>query len=344
MIGTPRRQHPMWLRGVQCAAALLVLVVISAERVHGQETISSLVGTVRNESGRSVEQAQVLLDPGGGQREVRSDKDGRFSFLGVSPGAHRLRVLRIGFEPRDTSVVVAGPRTEVQISLQRLTRLSEVAIRTRPAGVYGTVLQRDSLKPVAGARVELVGGRARDTTDADGAFAMGKAPPGTFMLRVSREGYETRMFSVLVPKDTGVGIDIVLRPGSSYDQHMEGLWFDLGQRIHWKGVNAAVVGRDELIGRGSSLELAIRFAPSFAKRTLVIDERACVFVNGIGRPFATIRDFDVEEIESIEVYGSRSEFSNTLGRTWPPKGICGNPGTRPVPGNRAIFVSIWTRR
>jgi hypothetical protein len=345
VIGIPRRQLPIWFRGASCAAPMLVLSVISAEMLHGQETLSSLTGAVRNESGRSVEQAQIVLDPGAGQREVRSDKDGWFSFLGVSPGTHRLRVLRIGFEPRDTSVLVAGPRTEVEISLQRLTRLSEVTIRARPSGVYGTVLARDSLKPLEGARVELLGARTRDTTGHDGSFAMPSARPGTWMLRVTRDGYDTRLLSVRVPKDTGVAIDLVLTPGSPLlDNHMEMLWADLEQRLNWAGVNASFTGRDELVGHGESLDLALKFAFSFSRKGIVIDDRACLFVNGVGRPGYTIKDFSVDEVESIEVYARGGEYTGNLELRWPPKVVCGDPTAVPIKGNRAMAIVIWTRR
>lgn len=335
-------------RGRRVAIGILGGLVLLSElpaEASAQETVTSLQGIVRNESGRPVEQAQVFLDPGASQRAMRTDAEGRFRFIGVPAGNHRLRVQRIGFEPRDTTVATAGPIVEIDIRLQRLTSLSEVAVRTRPTGVYGTVLERDSLKPVAGARIELLGGRTRDTTDAAGSFSMGLAPTGTFMLRVSREGYDTRLISVRVPRDSGVGIDIVLRPGlSSLDNRTEMALVDLAQRIHWKGVNSAVVGREELEGRWSNLEQALRFAPSYAKRTLVIDERACIFVDGEPRPNMTIKHFDLEDVESIEVFGSRSDISNTLAKRWIRGAICGNPATPLSPGNRAVFVSIWTRR
>jgi hypothetical protein len=233
----------------------------------------------------------------------------------------------------------------VSISLQRLTSLSEVTVRTRPTGLYGTVVSRDSLKPIAGARIELLGANARDTTDTDGAFAMGKARAGTFLLRVSSEGFDTRTISVAVPRDSGVGIDIVLRPGSTaFDQRMEMLWADMAQRINWAGVNSAFVGRDELLDRGKSLDLAVKFAPTFAKKGLVIDERACVYVDGLPRPNATIRDFNVDDIESIEVYGRRGEMTGNLGQRWPRGLPCGNPNARPVAGNRASAIVIWTRK
>ncbi|HEX9563040.1 MAG TPA: carboxypeptidase regulatory-like domain-containing protein [Gemmatimonadaceae bacterium] len=322
----------------------------------GAQQPSSVQGVVRNETGRPIEQAQVILNPGAGQRELRTDADGRFQFVGVTPGSHRLRVARIGFQPDSQVIQAGGPFLGIAVVLRRLTTLQEVAIQVRPTGVYGTVLSGDQLKPVEGARVELLGARVRDTTDADGAFSMSAAPTGTFMLRVSSAGHDTRMLSVRVPRDTGVGIDLVLRPGSDkLDAHMEMLWADLAQRINWRGVNSAVVGREQLLSRGRSLEMALKFAPDFATKSIVIDEGACLFVDGVARPGATVRDFDTEDIESIEVYASRSEFSNTLGRRWPRGAICGNPGTGPRAAfrrgqspasraNRAQLVSIWLRK
>jgi hypothetical protein len=346
VIGSRLSQLPIRPRAAtSCVGVLLALASVLPAGLHAQETLSSLQGTVRNESGQPIEQAQVILDPGQGTRELRTDRDGGFRFIGVSPATHRLRVLRIGFQPYDTTVTVEHATTLVVVSLRRLTTLGEVAVVARPTGIYGTVLSRDSLKPVAGARVELLGANTRDATDAAGGFAMGRARPGTFLLRVTREGFDTRTISVRVPRDSGVGIDIVLKPGSTaFDQRMEMLWADLGQRINWAGVNSAFVGREELAGHGSSVDLAIKFAPSFAKKGLVIDEKACVYVDGLPRPFATIRDFNVEDVESIEVYGRRGEWTGTLGKRWPPKVPCGNPEAKAAAGNRANSVVIWTKR
>jgi hypothetical protein len=336
----PRPGQPSSPLGIK---ALLIACLLGGFDVGAQEPTATLRGVVRNESGRPVEQAQVLLNPGNAQREVRTDRDGRFGFI-ASSGTHRLRVLRIGFQPRDTTFTVAGA-TDIVISLQRLTSLTEVAVRARPTGLYGTVLSRDLLEPIAGARVELLGGNGRDTTNASGAFTMGKAKAGTFLLRVSSQGFVTRTMSVAVPRDSGVGMDIVLVPGSAAsDVRMEGLWADMAQRRNWSGANSAFVGRDELLDRGKSLEVAMKFAPSFAKKGLAIDERACVYVDGVPRPNASIRDFNVDDIESIEVYGRRGEMTGNLGKKWPRGVPCGNPGARPAPGNRASAVVIWLRK
>jgi hypothetical protein len=142
-----------------------------------------------------------------------------------------------------------------------------------------------------------------------------------------------------------VGIDIVLRTGSpAFDQRMEMLWADMAQRVNWAGVNSAFIGREELLDHGKSLSLAIKFTPSLAKKGLVIDELACLYVDGLPRPNATILDFSVEDIESVEVYGRRGEWTGNLALRWPRKVPCGNPNARPAPGNRAGIVVIWTRR
>jgi hypothetical protein len=334
-----KHRVPRWT-GVQALAALFALGVPAS----AQTPLSSLGGVVRNETGQPVEQVQVVLTTGSGTRAARTNRDGRFRFDGVAAGAHRLRFTRIGFQPVDTTVTAGASPVDLVIGLTRVSRLEEVAVVARRLGVYGTVLSRDSLAPVEGARMELLGALRRDTTDATGAFAIDSVKPGTFMLRVSREGFDTQLLSVRVPRDSGVGLDLILVPGyAGRDDHMQGLWTDMAQRINWAGMNASFVGREELMSRGSSLDLAIRFAPSFARKSMVIDDRACVFVNGIARPNATIRDFAAEEIESIEVYGRRGEITNTL--KWPdPRLPCGDPAARPAPGNRAVTIAIWTRQ
>lgn len=339
---------------IHAVAACIGLAFPAPVTVIAQQV--GVAGVVRNESGRPVEQAQVTLDAGSGQRGTRTDRDGRFQFAGVAHGAHRLHVARIGFQPESLLVEAGGPETAITVVLRRLTTLGEVAVRVRPTGIYGTVLTSDSLRPIPGARVDLMGGRAVDTTDAGGSFAMPAAPAGTFMLRVSATGHDTRVLSVRVPRDSAVGIDLVLRPGSELlDAHMEGLWAELAQRIHWRGVNSAVVAREQLLGRARSLDMALRFAPEFANKSIVIDDAACLFVDGLPRPGATVRDFDAEEIESIEVYASRSEISNTLGKRWPRGAICGSPdqgaraafrgGVSPASrANRAQLVALWLRK
>ena len=65
----------------------LSLALLDARMTSGQG-LSTVRGTVTNEAARPLEQALVSLDPPEANRQVRTDREGRFSFLGVPAGEH----------------------------------------------------------------------------------------------------------------------------------------------------------------------------------------------------------------------------------------------------------------
>src|SRR5262245_13779000 len=71
-----------------------------------QDSASTLRGVVRNETGRPIEYALVTLEPNGVNRQARTDRDGRFSFLGTAPGQRAYRVNFVGYRPKDGTVDV----------------------------------------------------------------------------------------------------------------------------------------------------------------------------------------------------------------------------------------------
>jgi hypothetical protein len=83
--------------------------------------IVTVRGTVTNESARPLEQALVILDPQRLNRQVRTDREGRFSFLGVPPGRHSVRVTWVGFTPETRQVEVTAGDVIVDFTLRRLT-------------------------------------------------------------------------------------------------------------------------------------------------------------------------------------------------------------------------------
>src|SRR5688572_6017405 len=80
-----------------------------------QDSAGTVRGIVRNETGRAVEYALVSLDPAGANRQTRTDRDGQFSFLGVTPGARAIRVAFIGYRPNDRTVQVSRGVVDVEI-------------------------------------------------------------------------------------------------------------------------------------------------------------------------------------------------------------------------------------
>ena len=305
-----------------------------------QDSAGTVRGIVRNETGRAVEYALVSLDPAGANRQTRTDRDGKFSFLGVTPGARAIRVTFVGYRPNDRTVQVSRGVVDVEIILERaVTTLAGVEVTARRSGLYGSVIARDSLLPVPEARIEVLGGRMSDTTDAAGSFNFPKLKPGTYIVRIRHSQFESRNTSIVVPETGAAQLDLVVERGLlSRDAHMEQLYRELDSRVHWQGTSAAFISREDLKGDPTTgLDVAMIRAPGFMKASFYPAregwESACLFVDGVARPGAKISDFAIEQIEAIEIYGPRGEYTGTLASRWPRGAMCGG-----VSGSRPAFV------
>lgn len=312
-------------------------------RMLGAQGLVTVRGTVSNESGRPLEQAQVTLDPQGANRQMRSNADGLYSFVGVGPGTHTIRVIRVGFTPETRTVNIAGSSVTVDFTMRRVQLLDTVAVTAKRTGLYGSVISSDSLTPVPYARVEIIGARKADSTNSSGTFNFPDLKGGSYIVRVKHPLFESRNFGVVVPVNGGTELDVVVQPGRvSRDQHLEMLYREMDSRITFRGTNTAFVTREELKGREKSLlDQALLAAPEFARKSLWIASDVCVFVDGVARPGATLRDFAPEDIESVELYGAPlkdargnqarglrlADPTGSLRDRWPPRTPCGQPLT-----------------
>ena len=351
-----------------CATCALIATLLPASAL---AQVSSVSGVVRNESGRPIEYALVTLEPDGANRQVRTDRDGRFRILGTTPGRRAIRVVFVGYRPYDGMVDVPnGAVVDIEVKLERIAQsLAGVEVTARRSGLYGSVIARDSLLPVSNARVEVLGGRTSDTTDAQGTFNFPALKPGSYIVRVRHSQFESRNISIVVPEKGATELDLVVERGIlSRDAHMEQLYREMDQRLHWMGTTAAMISREELKGLPTTgIDAALFAVPQVLKAGFYPArdgwESACLFVDGIARPGMTISDFPLEEIEAIEVYGppmNRSDPTGTLASRWPRGAACGfASGRRPAFSSgrantgpaqlsssavRIQFVMIWLRR
>lgn len=328
------------------------------------QTVGTVNGTVTSESGHVMELVLVTLDPAGASRQLRTDRDGRFSFVGVSPGAHTVRVTWVGYAPEERTVEITSGIVTLDFTLHRLTRLDTVVVAGKRTGLYGVVLSRDSLQPVPGARIEVIGSRKSDSTDANGVFSMPEVKPGAYLVRVRHPMFESRNVPAVVPVGGSVSLDIIVTPGLvSRDQHMEMLYREMDSRLSAKGQHAIMVTREELRGREKMmLDAALQTLPRYAAKTILLPSNACLFVDGVPRPGVPVQAFAVEDIEAIEVYAAtqeeairnpsagmrRAEPTGSLLSRWPPRAECGTPPppSENIPRSRvrALFVAIWLRR
>lgn len=333
-------------RMVRWMPAFLVL----ASGAGAQNPAATITGTVRDETGRELEHALIALDPSTANVRTRADVLGRFRFTEVASGEHVLHVTWIGFEPLDRRVSVNGKDVNVEIVLRRtVTALDTVVVRGRRTGVYGMIIDGLHFQPLPGARVEVLGGRSRpDTTAQDGLYALPDVKRGSYLLRASRSGYATRVMSVDIARSGETRLDVVLDSTARNDDlRMEMLWADLDSRMHARGFNAALITRDELAARGDfNADVAIKFAPTFAKGTYYVPTTACLFVDGMPAPSRILADFTANEIEAVEIYGRRGEMTGTLAQRWPPHAPCGRPSVYGPPrtANVIQWVVVWLKK
>ena len=145
---------------------------------------------------------------------------------------------------------------------------------------------------------------------------------------------------------------------------MEMLYREMDSRLTFRGSNTAFVPREVLSGREKmSLDHALAFAPEVAKKALFITSDVCLFVDGIPRPGAMIRDFVPADLASIELSGAQmssiarskqqalqqADPTGSLRNRWPEKSPCGMP---PPPSEqkagwaavKVMFAAIWLRK
>lgn len=141
------------------------------------EVKGPLAGRVVLQDGAPAVDARVTLD-GDATRATTTDLQGRFTFLAVAAGPHRLDATREGATP--ASAEVTTPLTgELVVTL---------GAPTGPGRIVGVVKQASG--PVAGATVTTVGEPVVSVkSGADGSYALEKVGPGPVTVRVKADDF-----------------------------------------------------------------------------------------------------------------------------------------------------------
>ena len=82
---------------------------------------------------------------------------------------------------------------------------------------------------------------------------------------------------------------------------------EMQMRVNRRQLNAsAIVAHQELKGRQRlSLDVALRYSPSFLLKGLVIENVECVFINGLPKPSILAKDIAADDVGMVEVYNWR---------------------------------------
>ena len=328
---------------------LVPILLASGVVVQAQRPVRALYGTVRDEAGGPLSEALVTLDASTRQgRRVRTDSGGRFFFGNLRPGSHELGVLRLGFTPVDSTFDLAESGQEVTIVLRRSpTALDSVRVIGRRSAVYGFVVASRGLSPVPDADLRLMPTRAQARSGTDGRFAIeDNVRPGAYVLLAKRTHFQTDMMSIRVPPDSGIEVLVTLDSTSAPGWKRRAIPLrEFEDRSNWStGSNGAVISAAEFAGHeGMTLDIALAFAPSVARKLMRIDPGSvCLYVDGVPRPFASIKDFSADQVAAVEVY--RKDMTGSLAARWPQYFPCGDGSARIANPNNARYVNIWLRR
>jgi 5-hydroxyisourate hydrolase-like protein (transthyretin family) len=182
------------------------LLAREAARCPAGPGTTMIAGIVRDEAtGAGLGGARVELRPaaGGGEGLLRTaaDEAGRFRFCGVPPG--RAYLARAAYGAK------ASPELELVVADARVRRDFAIDLRT-PVRLVGRVLDAESGRPVASARVRIPSTDHSTLTNAQGRFVLENLPTGEHAVEVTHVGYGTQRGQARVQGTEAVEVTIHL--------------------------------------------------------------------------------------------------------------------------------------
>jgi hypothetical protein len=200
------------------AAARLRPSIMRVRPASGQAT-GLVLGEVRDRRGRPAAGAAVALERLG---VVRSDVRGRFAFLGVPVGPHRVTVSLRAHQPQRAAVrVAAKARAQVRVQLRTAPRPAPTHLAWRQPGAASRltgVVTDAQARAVVGARIRLVRGAQAVSvvSQAQGRYAIRNVAGGKYHLLVSKAGFKTDAHELTlgVRESRTLNVRLAARPGA----------------------------------------------------------------------------------------------------------------------------------
>ena len=305
-------------------------VSLAALQLVGAQRRTVVAGTVRDDGGRPVGAIEVATD--GGARTA-TDSLGRFELRVDDCEPVRVGVRRPGSIAASR---VVAPCTEagrgIALVLRPLTgTLGTVRVTERTSGFLGLVTDVSGA-PIPGASVRLVGARQTTRTDSTGRFVLLGADSGTYMLRVTAPGHRLGLLTTTLGRGDVRDVQLYLgtipveTPRRAAERLARGpddvQLREFESRLVNRGPTAAIVTREVLMARDDGRRLLTctlaripevwRAVPTLTLGTCATYE-ACVIVDGLVARNNPLWGYDTDEVEMIELYGPRGDFTNTIG-------------------------------
>ena len=275
-------------------ARLPAVVVKATPPLPGHDV---LVGVVVDTFAVPIEGVEISI-PGIRRRAV-SDTAGRFRFDKIDGGTYEVRARKIGYAPQVRKFTVEKEGgTGAFMLLQFARNLPVVTTSAARGGLSGTVGDT-GYRAIVGAEVRLMGHEDFTLTDSTGSFFI-PARAGKYMVGIHGDGFDDRVFSVVIPPDSGRHITAMLFPESEQPIQWKANLLALASRLDRRIERySAFLTRDELKAMG--IEWVSEAVAMEAQLRRGVDN-GCSGVKNGGPETVSIDKLTVDDIESIEIY------------------------------------------
>lgn len=282
-----RAQDPVRLPGV---------VIQATPELPGPHRIT---GFVRDTSAFPLDGAEVTIPSL--QRRTLAKSDGSFAFADVARGTYAIRAKKLGYAPQTRTVAVSDSGATGEFALLSFPHSMPAVLSYAARGGLSGVIADTSYQGLPGVQVAVLGKGMFVETDSLGAFYL-PAPPGSYMVAARKAGFAARTFGVTIPSDSGRYLTASLYPSSTATPVREA-WnlVDLGGRLAGRNKQtSSFYTRQELKEKG--IEWVHEAVVMGGLDQYDVDCHAVL--NG-GPSTIDMSTLTVDDIESIEIYGSR---------------------------------------
>lgn len=163
-----------------------------------------LDGVVRNQENKPIKGVEVSL--AGTDYKTHTDNDGAYVFNDLPEREYNLFFFHKDY--------LADTTRKVLVFENSITT-AKVILQPNVAGqVTGKVIDSETTEPLVDVEVKVEAGEnvVTDYTKADGSFILKGLAPGRYRVTLSREGYNTKISSVLVSDKVGKAFNFTMTP------------------------------------------------------------------------------------------------------------------------------------
>lgn len=272
-------------------------VVIKADReLPGPRT---LAGVVRDTAEATVPDAEVSIPRL--QRRTFTKADGSFRFDDIASGRYVVRAKRIGYAPQTRTIIVEGRGGAGDFALLPLTQAMPAVVTSATRGGLSGVVADTSFQGLPGVEVRVLAKGMAVESDSLGAFYL-PVPSGSYMVTLIKNGFAHRVVSITIPPDSGRHLTVSMFPSAMVTPVREA-WnlVDLNGRLATRNKQqTSFYTRQDLKDKGIE----------WVNQAVVMggldqyDDDCFAVLNG-GPTTINLSALTVDDIESVEIYGSR---------------------------------------